>query len=623
MQGKIELRRREKFKEMAKILVIEDEGIIALDLQRRLQARGYEVVVAYSGEQALAEVTAEPPDLVLMDIYLQGGMDGIEAATLLRERFHLPVIFLTAFADEKTLARARLADPFAYLVKPVKNQELYSTLEIVLYRHRMEEELYKVSQALEQSRDAVLIADPEGIVEYVNAAFLGRVGQAREALVGKQVQELESRGPMSRFFQELREAIASRKEWFGEIQREGPGGELHWEELAITPILDKGGYLLSFLAIAREITARRKWEQEQIRLERLRALEEMIVGLSHNLNNILTGVLLPAQMLQVDLQDSKLLQDVEQIIASSLRARDLVQRLVHTISRGREERVEAVSVNEVVREVMEIPHAPWREEAQRRQVSIEVTCDLEEVPPVRGTRDGLRDLLLHLLLNAVEAMPAGGKIALSTRILQGEVSLCVQDTGIGMDEESRRRIFEPFFTTKATVNSGLGLSLIHGLVTRWGGSIEVESKPGQGATFAVHLPLWQEPDAEVVEKGRRHYRILLVDDEPVVHRVLLRLLAERFDLDAATDGQEALRRFAPGHYDAAMIDLSLPDMSGDQLAQELRRLDPGISTVMITGWILAADDPRRRAFDYHLQKPLEQQQVEVVLEELLSQRPEG
>ena len=127
---------------MAKILVVEDEGVVALDIQRRLQSLDYEVTgMVASGEEALEKVTEEPPDLVLMDIMLEGGMDGVEVADMICQRFHIPVVFLTAHSDESSLQRAKMVGPFGYLIKPFKTEELHSTIEIVLYKHQLEEKL--------------------------------------------------------------------------------------------------------------------------------------------------------------------------------------------------------------------------------------------------------------------------------------------------------------------------------------------------------------------------------------------------------------------------------------------------------------------------------------------------
>ena len=189
------------------------------------------------------------------------------------------------------------------------------------------------------------------------------------------------------------------------------------------------------------------------------------------------------------------------------------------------------------------------------------------------------------------------------------MEVTVADTGEGMREEVRSRVFEPFFTTKADVGSGLGLFTVHGTVSRWGGTIEVESLVGKGTTFTLGLPVWTESEQDPVEEddtvgsGRRG-KILIVDDDDKVGRFLRRLLGTRHDVEVVPDGPAALRTFAPGLYDAALIDLGLPGMPGDQLAREVKQMDPTLATALITGWHLSDEDPRRRPFDFRIQKPL-------------------
>jgi len=239
-------------------------------------------------------------------------------------------------------------------------------------------------------------------------------------------------------------------------------------------------------------------EQELIRVERLRALGELAVGVSHNLNNLLTGVLGHAQFLQRATDDPKLLREVNGILTSGWHARDVVRRLSQSV-RGEEaeESLHAVPVNEGVQAAVQAAQPRWQTEAQAQGIPIDVIAELGEVPPIRGTESGLHTVLLNLLFNAVDAMPEGGTITLRTQWDKAGVQLSVSDTGIGMDAETCRRVFEPFFTTKQTVDAGLGLSASYGTVPGWGGNIEVESTPGTGTTFTLHLPIWTQPSDEL------------------------------------------------------------------------------------------------------------------------------
>ncbi|MFT5377741.1 MAG: PAS domain S-box-containing protein, partial [Candidatus Latescibacterota bacterium] len=235
-----------------------------------------------------------------------------------------------------------------------------------------------------------------------------------------------------------------------------------------------------------KMTERQAMEAQLVQSERLRVLGELAAGVSHNLNNILTGVLAPAQLLKWGLEDPQQVQDsIDDIITSAQRAADLVQRLGRSVHGDQSEMLGSVDTNKIVHEVAQMTRSRWQGEAQARGVHIDLDLDLNEVPSIRGSEAGLHEMLVNLVFNAVDAMPAGGQIRLSTAHSGAFVTLVVCDTGKGMDAETRARAFEPFFTTKASVGTGLGLSTLYGMVRRWGGIVSVDSTPGEGAAFTL------------------------------------------------------------------------------------------------------------------------------------------
>ena len=231
------------------------------------------------------------------------------------------------------------------------------------------------------------------------------------------------------------------------------------------------------------------------------------------------------------------------------------------------------------------------------------------MPAVLATTSGLHDILINLVFNAVDAMPDGGRITIRTRADDGGVHLTVSDTGIGMEEDTRRRVFEPFFTTKMNVGTGLGLSTVYGTVTRWKGIIEVKSVPGRGTTFSIRLPGSGESGESVQGRSKvrdaRRGRILIVEDESSVSQFLCRMLSAGHQVETLAGGVGAASRLLERRYDVALIDLGMRGMSGAQVAQEIKRADPTVATVLITGWELQADDPRVCLFDFWIQKPFD------------------
>ncbi len=362
------------------------------------------------------------------------------------------------------------------------------------------------------------------------------------------------------------------------------------------------------LELKAEIAERKRTEQELVRLERLRSLGEMAAGMNHNLNNILVGVLVSAQLLQDEAKNPQVLRRAELIYSSAIQAQDLVNRLHQAVRGEEEDQVVPVQANRVAREAVQAAQPRWKDEPEARGVSIDMVLNLDDQTPfLRGTPSGLYNILLNLIFNAVDALPEGGSITISTLAARGGVQLSVKDTGIGMDEETRRRVFEPFFTTKFEIGTGLGLSTVYSTVIRWGGTINVESAPGDGTTFTLWFPadaeteLHRERRIEVPQVRRG--RVLVVDDQVAVGEMVLEILRDTYEVRYVSNGRQALNAFANGGYDVALIDLGMPGIPGDQVAREIRQIDPPAVTVLMTGWKLGDGDPRLSAFDFHLWKP--------------------
>ncbi|MCZ6633356.1 MAG: ATP-binding protein [bacterium] len=255
----------------------------------------------------------------------------------------------------------------------------------------------------------------------------------------------------------------------------------------------KGKLLKRVEELERMGDTRGKTDQEIIRLERLHALEEMAQRVAHNFNNILVGMLGYAQIIEMQSEDPNAVRHAKKIVESSLRAKDLVKRLNLSVRQvGEMPSYRVTSLNTIVQEAVRATRPQWQGEAGKKGILIEIVQDLDAVPPIRSSPVELHHVLVHLISNAADAMRKGGEILITTRLWGNLVTVAVKDQGVGMDAEVQKRIFEPFFTTKQDVGSGLGLSMAYRTVMGWNGRIEVESEPGQGSTFTVFLPVWQE-----------------------------------------------------------------------------------------------------------------------------------
>jgi PAS domain S-box-containing protein len=520
-----------------RIMIVEDEGLIALDLQAVLEDLGYEVpAVVASAEEALYQLTSTRPDLVLMDIRLNGAMDGVEAAAHIHRRFDIPLIYLTANSDEATFAQARTTLPGAYLLKPVKKRELRRSIELALARHQQTlETRQRLAAIVESSHDAIISVDLQGLISCWNQGAERIYGYPASAVQGRSLSVLvppQRDGEIEQLLGLLQQG--ERVAQYETVRQRADGRLIH-VCLTLSPLLDAQGQIVGASSIDRDVTAykqaqeelekahleleqrvgertaqlqaamqrleremaeRQQAEQELVRLERLRALGELASGVSHNLNNLLVGILGPAEALQQATDPEEIREWSALILESGRRATELVRRLNRSVRNQSAEILQPVDVEAAVQEAVQATRHRWQDESASLGRRLELLIRVQDVPPVRATWSGLRDVLVNLLLNAVEAVPGNGTISIDARVQEGQVRLEVADNGIGMDEETRRRVFEPFFTTKADVGSGLGLATAYRLVTLWGGHIKVESAPAQGSCFAVYLLPWQEAAPE-------------------------------------------------------------------------------------------------------------------------------
>jgi signal transduction histidine kinase len=339
---------------------------------------------------------------------------------------------------------------------------------------------------------------------------------------------------------------------------------------AMQPLLDLVAVALEH---ARLYAEAQQQSQQLIRLERLQALGDLSLGVSHNLNNLLAKMLVPAQILQESSQDPHVLQEADEIVAAGQRAAELVRQLYRSVRVRQEGRLEPVQLNKIIAEAITTLQASI--EAKEALERIEIRTALEEIPPVQGVAFEFSQVLVNLLDNAIDALSQGGHITIGTRPYKEGVQLYVRDNGCGMDEKTQQRAFEPFFTTKDDVGSGLGLSVVHNTIKLWNGTVETQSEPDQGTCCTLWLPAWDGPMEEntiPVEKAtERAGRILLVQQDEVVRDILMESLGNLHQVEGVATGGEALERIVPGRYEVALVDAGMVQPVTPILGQIIRR----------------------------------------------------
>jgi signal transduction histidine kinase/ActR/RegA family two-component response regulator len=368
-------------------------------------------------------------------------------------------------------------------------------------------------------------------------------------------------------------------------------------------------------------------QTQLIQSEKLRALGEMAGGVAHDFNNLLAVILGQAQLLlRKQAAGGVTREEAERrfgiVEQAALDGAKIVRRLMEfTRAAPRPSELEVISVKELFASVLAAAQPRWKDEANAEGRQIEVVTQFREVPPILGNPAELREVLLNLIFNALDAMPNGGRLTLSSWRDGKNVCLVVTDTGVGMPEAIVSRVFEPFFTTKGPNSSGLGLSVSYGVIRRHQGDLSVRSRPGQGATFTIRIPMCEVPPArlEAAADATRAsaapesgLRVLVVDDEPEVRNILGDILADAgHQVSKAGSGSEALEVLEKEPMDLVCTDLGMPGMTGWQLADRIWARSPRLKVGLITGWGARIEPEELRAHhvDFLIAKPFNAREV--------------
>jgi PAS domain S-box-containing protein len=632
-----------------RILIVEDESVVALDIQERLQGLGYVVpAVADSADEAVRLALELAPDLVLMDIRLRGDKDGISAAREIAARAGPPVIYLTAYADDPTLARARDSAAFGYLSKPFRERELRATIEMALAKADAERRLRaserRYAATVNSIGDGIVGVDGDGRVNLLNPVAERLTGWRQADAAGRPVEQVvvlvneRTRQPVENpVTRALRDrTVVTLPPETALLSR--AGRQVPVEDTA-APISDERGAVLAF----RDVTERKEAEARLRHAQKLESLGVLAGGIAHDFNNLLTPILgyagFARDMLPPDSLAATFLSHIEQ---AARRAAELSQQMLTYSGRGAFA-PQPVDLAALVAEMAALLAVSISKKAAlRRQLAA-------GLPPVQGDAGQLRQVVMNLLINASEALQdQAGTIELRTRLARADgeaprsplgreslpegdyVVLEVSDSGCGMTPEVQARVFDPFFTTKFQ-GRGLGLATVLGIVRSHGGTIRLDSVPGRGTTFEVWLPCAARPAAARPEKSpaerwRGSGTVLLAEDDAAV-RGLARAILEGsgFTVLAAANGQEAVELFRErgGAVVLALLDLKMPRLNGLEALARLRQLRPGLPAVLMSGY--SEEEVAQQAAEQGgasvVQKPFSPAELVAILRQVLEAAP--
>ena len=495
----------------ARILIVEDDRIVARDIQHQLSRMGHVVVgMSASGEEAVRLACSHQPDLVLMDIRLEGEMDGIEAARLIRDAQRIPIVFLTAYANDEVVQRASLTEPFGYLLKPFEEPQMRTVIQMALYKHasdarlRMSERRYAATLA--SIRDGVILCDPQGRVDFMNRVAETMTGWTAAEATGQPLTSIfvavdeETHEPLEDF-----SAVVLRTGAFAPPERLSrllPRGETVPAGVVVeercSAIIDDRGDMVGSILVFSDLTQRRqiaealrKAQADLAHIGRLTMMGELAAAVAHEVNQPLMAIITNAgtclqhlSQPHPDLAKTRVV--VERIVRDAQRAGDVV-RSIHALARRTPADPGWVDISALIADTLALVRA------ELRRARIAVETDLQAGSPwVHGDRVQLQQLVLNLVMNAVEAMADPDlperRLRIVTASNGGELRVRVEDSGTGIADADIDAIFRALYTTKPD-GLGMGLSISRSIVELHGGRLTATPGTPCGSVFEFVLPV--------------------------------------------------------------------------------------------------------------------------------------
>jgi len=502
----------------------------------------------------------------------------------------------------------------------------------------------KYRNLFDTANDGVLIADKNNKIISINKRAGEMLGYIQEELIGKPATII-----MPARYQKVDENAMKRVHSTGQSFTVGKTYEIEMVRkdgmeipVEATYSVSKIGDNFTFTMIFRDISERKNLEARLIQSERLHALGDMASGIAHDFNNLLATILGRVQLLKFKIGSYQendrristkyLLEGLEIIEKAATDGAGVVKRVQEfTRIKTDTQNFCEININELVKDVIEYSRPQLKEVAEIAGKEIDIVKHFSKtLPPARGNPSELREVLINIIKNSIDAMPQGGTISINTSQENGHIVLSITDTGCGIPRSIKGKIFEPFFTTKGPKRMGLGMSVSYGIIKRHQGDITVKSEEGKGTCTTIQLPIAKEtggkkgtatqPPAE-----EKKARILVIDDEAGIRKLLSELLETAgHDVTVASDGEEGLKLFKDGFFDMVFTDLGMPGISGWEVAKQIKELNAQIPVTLITGWGIQVDEEKKRIHrvDFIINKPFNiDEVVSLVREGMLKTHP--
>jgi PAS domain S-box-containing protein len=484
-----------------KLIIVEDEILIAKNIENILKDYGFDVVyICDNGKDAIEKARELKPALMLMDIMLKGKMDGVDAAEYVYNRLNIPVVFLTAFGDDITLNRAKIAEPYGFLLKPITDGVLKTTIEVAIQKHKLESKVREneewLSFILKNIDYAVLVIQSDLKVSFANPAALTLLNKSQEEIINKNVKDLFMlmENDKNIVFEEILGDIRDKNEKFEFLSRYYLICERENKipvDGSAMPLWSNTGSFSGIILMMRDINIQKKMETENLRFEKIESLSLIAGGIAHDFNNMLTVIIGNlAQCRQKDLTPDEIDNYLDESSNAILRAKELTRQLM-AFSKGGTLSLNTHDIRKIIKSIASfIMHGS----------GINLVYEFpEKLDNVSIDETQIEQVLQNVILNAREAMSDGSTLTISAEnynfngagipLNPGDyVKILIHDTGPGINDDDIKRIFDPYFTTKPN-GTGLGLPTAYTILKNHGGFITVDSIVKKGTTFTIYLPV--------------------------------------------------------------------------------------------------------------------------------------
>ena len=505
-------------------------------------------------------------------------------------------------------------------VLSIPGRNLFSSVwRDITERKQMEEELRESSELtkriIENSVDCIKLLDLQG-----NLLFMSKGGQETleindiEPLLGKSWINFWKGSDHEAAFNAI---LKAKNGSTGSFQGYCPTfkDKPKWWDVIITPIRDITGKVERLLSVSRDITERKQMEEVLLQSEKMKAMGVMTSGIAHEFNNVLAIVSGNVQLLKEKYRDDKgLIKVLRTVCRVADDGANIVDRMYDfTNMRLDSSRFVQVNISDLVKQSIDFTMPRWKNMSRAKGISYYIDVeDLKKIPAILGNPSELREVFVNIINNALDAMPAGGRLSFSTWREDGNVCASISDTGKGMSEDVKKRIFDPFFTTRSPEGTGLGLSVTYGIITRHCGKIDVKTRKGKGSTFTMRLPTANEADHPDVsskpstEEKVKNLKILVVDDDEDMCEILSDFfIKEGHKVKSVNNGADGISLLKSEYFDLVLCDLAMPNFTGMDIIKVLYTLDKRPKVGLITGWKYKMEDLKKEGLkaDLVVKKP--------------------